>query len=87
VRLYNQVIPIRTGYRQLGASQPLVKPKGIDDVPIMTPSPCNEPQHGQQRRRLTCALRTCKSGLEAGARLNPRCYTVGGGIPTVGYPF
>jgi len=77
VRLYNQVysnqdwLPVN-----LGASQPLVKPKGIDDVPIMTLT-LYDPQHGHSGEELTRLAHMLEVALKRvpGTR---DVYTVGG---------
>lgn len=59
VRLYNQVFSNQDWFPQgLGASQPVIKPKGIDDVPIMalTLYDPSELQSGEDLTRLAHAL-------------------------------
>ncbi|MFO7994918.1 MAG: efflux RND transporter permease subunit, partial [Marinobacter sp.] len=53
VRLYNQVYSNQDWLpANLGASQPVIKPKGIDDVPVMTLT-LYDPANGQTGEELT----------------------------------
>ncbi|EBA00606.1 efflux RND transporter permease subunit [Marinobacter sp. ELB17] len=77
VRLYNQVYSNQDWLpANLGASQPLVKPKGIDDVPIMTLT-LYDPQHGHSGEELTRLAHMLEVALKRvpGTR---DVYTVGG---------
>ena len=77
VRLYNQVYSNQDWLpANLDASQPLVKPKGIDDVPIMTLT-LYDPQHGHSGEELTRLAHMLEVALKRvpGTR---DVYTVGG---------
>ncbi|WP_227506095.1 efflux RND transporter permease subunit [Marinobacter psychrophilus] len=77
VRLYNQVYFNQDWLpANLGASQPLVKPKGIDDVPVMTLT-LYDPQQGHSGEELTRLAHMLEVALKRlpGTR---NVYTVGG---------
>jgi len=77
VRLYNQVYSNQDWLpANLGASQPLVKPKGIDDVPVMTLT-LYDPQQGHSGEELTRLAHMLEVALKRvpGTR---DVYTVGG---------
>jgi multidrug efflux pump subunit AcrB len=77
VRLYNQVYSNQDWLpANLGASQPVVKPKGIDDVPVMTLT-LYDPLHGLSGEELTRLAHMLEVALKRvpGTR---DVYTVGG---------
>ena len=77
VRLYNQVYSNRDWLPQdLGASQPVVKPRGIDDVPIMTLT-LYDPENNHTGEELTRLAHMLEVALKRvpGTR---DIYTVGG---------
>jgi multidrug efflux pump subunit AcrB len=77
VRLYNKVDSNKDWFPQdLGAGEPVVKPKGIDDVPVMTLT-LYDPEGRQTGEDLTRLAHTLEAELKriAGTR---DIYTVGG---------
>ncbi|NWN91937.1 efflux RND transporter permease subunit [Marinobacter adhaerens] len=77
VRLYNQVYSNQDWLpRDLGATQPVVKPKGIDDVPVMTLT-LYDPVNGHTGEELTRLAHMLEVALKRvpGTR---DVYTVGG---------
>src|SRR5690554_7329206 len=77
VRLYNQVYSNQDWLPpELGASQPVIKPKGIDDVPVMTLT-LYDPVNGHTGEELTRLAHMLEVALKRvpGTR---DVYTVGG---------
>lgn len=79
VRLYNQVYSNQDWLPpNLGAAQPVVKPKGIDDVPVMTLTlydPVNGHTGGEELTRLAHMLEVALKRVPPGTR---DVYTTGG---------